>query len=98
MKIDVGNAPFLVEKLGVRVLPCVICFVDGVGVERVVGFEGLGDGFETGELERRFVKVGVLEGEKRGKDVGVGGREGRGVEKGGAGGKGNAEDDDDEWD
>ncbi|KAJ6171660.1 hypothetical protein N7470_000727 [Penicillium chermesinum] len=43
-KVDVRNAPFLVEKLGIRVLPCVIGFKDGVGIERVVGFEGLGVG------------------------------------------------------
>ena len=39
---DVRTAPFVVEKLGVRVLPCVIGFVDGVAVGRIVGFEGLG--------------------------------------------------------
>lgn len=72
-RVDVGNAPFVVEKLGVRVLPCVIGFKDGVGVERVVGFEGLGSkgtdaisDFRTVVLERRLSAKGVLVREKLG--------------------------------
>lgn len=68
-RVDVGNTPFLVEKLGIRVLPCVIGFKDGVAVERVVGFEGLGErgfdsgeGFNVGVLERRMVGKGVFVG------------------------------------
>jgi len=48
-------------------VPCVIGFRDGIAVERLVGFEGLGPGgvdadsaFQTTFLERRFVKRGVL--------------------------------------
>ena len=43
------DAPFFTVKLGVKVLPCVIAFRDGVTVDRVVGFEGLGgkDDFDT---------------------------------------------------
>ncbi|KAL2219756.1 putative NTP binding protein [Thermoascus aurantiacus ATCC 26904] len=67
-RVDVRDCPFVVERLNVRVLPCVIGFVDGVGVERVVGFEGLGsggqrdgiNGFRTVELERRLLKKGIL--------------------------------------
>ena len=40
-RVDVKDSPFLVEKLGARVLPCVIGFIDGQSVGRVVGFEGL---------------------------------------------------------
>ncbi|EXJ72298.1 uncharacterized protein A1O5_04802 [Cladophialophora psammophila CBS 110553] len=40
-RIDVKDAPFVVEKLGVRVLPCVIGFVKGAVKGRVTGFEGL---------------------------------------------------------
>lgn len=63
-RVDVRECPFLVEKLGVRVLPCVICFLDGVGKDRVIGFEGLAtlrkgrngvDNFSTKELESRFL-------------------------------------------
>ena len=63
-RISVENAPFLVTKLGVKILPCVIAFVDGVSVDRIVGFEGLGyekDSFETGDLERRLMKAGLLD-------------------------------------
>ena len=62
LRINVENAPFLVTKLKVRVLPCVICFVDGVGIDRVVGFEGLegGDRFTTTALEARLLQCGVL--------------------------------------
>lgn len=43
-------------------LPCVIAFVDGIGVDRVVGFEGLGNGdsFTTKDLETRLLGAGVL--------------------------------------
>lgn len=60
------NAPFLVTKLNVRVLPCIISFVNGIVVDRVVGFEGLGKGdkFVTRDLERRLLESGVLVREK----------------------------------
>ncbi|KAJ6096803.1 hypothetical protein N7486_007549 [Penicillium sp. IBT 16267x] len=67
-RVDVRNTPFLAEKLSIRVLPCVIGFKDGVGVERVVGFEGLGAGgtngtdagFSVAVLEKRLLYKGVL--------------------------------------
>lgn len=102
LRIDVEHAPFLVEKLKVRVLPCVIAFVDGVGVDRVVGFEGLGyseDTFKTRDLEVRLIAAGVLRkagGAMGAGGVGVGGS-GRRVE-----GREDDEDkndgDDDDWD
>ncbi|KDN45474.1 thioredoxin-like protein [Tilletiaria anomala UBC 951] len=63
LKIFVENAPFLVEKLQVKVLPCVICFVDGVTKDRLIGFEELGnkDSFGTKALEFRLQQGGVLE-------------------------------------
>lgn len=98
LKIDVEHAPFLVEKLKVKVLPCVIAFVDGMGVDRVVGFEGVGyseDTFETRDLEVRLIGAGVLE--KMGGMVG-GGMVGKRGEMGrDENGDGN-EDDDDDWD
>lgn len=54
-------------KLKVQVLPCVIAFVGGQGVDRIVGFEGLGygtDKFTTNDLERRLLQCGVLVREK----------------------------------
>jgi thioredoxin-like negative regulator of GroEL len=61
----VENAPFLVTKLQVQVLPCVISFIDGISVDRVVGFEGLGggkgvDNFKTQNLEARLLQCNVL--------------------------------------
>ncbi|KAN0072463.1 Thioredoxin-like fold [Elaphomyces granulatus] len=85
-RIDVRDCPFVVEKLNVRVLPCVIGFLDGVAVERIVGFEGLAsgglrdavNGFRTVELERRLLRQGVLVKEKLGLD-----RRGEGQESAG---------------
>ena len=36
IKIFVENANFLVERLKIRVLPCVVCFVDAVTVDKCV--------------------------------------------------------------
>ncbi|KAF2719889.1 thioredoxin-like protein [Polychaeton citri CBS 116435] len=61
--IDVDNAPFLVVKLGIKVLPCVISFVDGKGSDRIVGFEGVGRGgdkISAREVEARLLQSGVL--------------------------------------
>lgn len=63
LKINVDNAPFLVIKLKIQVLPCVIAFIDGVGVDRILGFEGLGrtpDTFTTSDLEARLIQADVL--------------------------------------
>ncbi|KAF2630282.1 thioredoxin-like protein [Macroventuria anomochaeta] len=63
MKINVDNCPFLVTRLGVQVLPCVIAFIDGVGADRIVGFEGLGrtpDNFTVRDLEARLIRAGVF--------------------------------------
>ncbi|KAF9928354.1 hypothetical protein FBU30_002435 [Linnemannia zychae] len=67
VKIKVENAPFLVEKLQVKVLPCVISFTDGVAVDRLVGFDELGnsDNFSTSMLELRYKAAGVIEDDKK---------------------------------
>ncbi|KAI9037366.1 thioredoxin domain-containing protein [Aspergillus affinis] len=66
-RVDVRNTPFVVEKIKIKVLPCVIGFKDGVAVERVIGFEGLGSGgrdgkdsFSTATLEKRLLYTGIL--------------------------------------
>lgn len=67
IRINVEHAPFLVTKLNVRVLPCVIGFLDGVSADRIIGFEGVGyseDTFKTDDLENRFLEAGVLEAQK----------------------------------
>ncbi|KFY52874.1 hypothetical protein V496_08103 [Pseudogymnoascus sp. VKM F-4515 (FW-2607)] len=73
LKMNVDNAPFLVTKLRVQVLPCVICFVGGISVDRIVGFEGLSytaDSFTTADLEARLLGSGVVQ---RAKTQGNGG-------------------------
>ncbi|KAH6915335.1 GTPase inhibitor [Coprinopsis sp. MPI-PUGE-AT-0042] len=62
-RVFVENVPWLVEKLQIKVLPCVICFADGVTKDRVVGFEELGnsDNFDTATLELRLKTAGVLQ-------------------------------------
>jgi len=73
----------------------VLAFVDGVSVDRIVGFEGLGyseDSFTTRDLEARLLRAGVL---VRAKTTGEEVMRSRGKVQGGEGG---GEDDDDDWD
>ncbi|RII10808.1 hypothetical protein CUC08_Gglean006808 [Alternaria sp. MG1] len=63
LKINVEDCPFLVTRLGIQVLPCVIAFIDGVGADRIIGFEGLGhteQSFTTRDLEVRLIRANVL--------------------------------------
>ena len=71
IRINVDNAPFLVTKLKVQVLPCVIAFINGVGQDRIIGFEGLGQGdrFTTMDLEARLLGAGVLTRAKISEDI-----------------------------
>jgi hypothetical protein len=106
LKVDVESVPFLVEKLKIRVLPCVVGFLDGKSAERVVGFEGLGNGhrFTTEDLEQRFVDAKVLVRMKLGQQGGD--RESDGEDDGWMKNgksirdrqKTNLQDDDEEWD
>jgi hypothetical protein len=43
-------------------LPTVVCFIDGIAVDRVVGFADMGnkDDFPTLALIRRLIKTGTL--------------------------------------
>ncbi|KAK0468158.1 thioredoxin-like protein [Desarmillaria tabescens] len=56
IRVFVENVPWLVEKLAIKVLPCVICFVNGTTKDRIIGFEELGnnDAFTTAMLELRL--------------------------------------------
>jgi thioredoxin-like negative regulator of GroEL len=62
-KLHAPDAPFFVAKLQVQMLPCLVLFVNGVAVDRVVGFEELGkrDDFNTQDLEKRMIAAGVLQ-------------------------------------
>ncbi|KAL1946882.1 hypothetical protein VTO73DRAFT_14986 [Trametes versicolor] len=62
IRVFVENVPWLVERLCVQVLPCVITFVNGVSKDRFVGFEELGntDEFDTATLEWKLLNSGVV--------------------------------------
>ncbi|KAK9898050.1 thioredoxin-like protein [Cystobasidium minutum MCA 4210] len=64
IKVDVVNVPFLVVKLEIKVLPCVITFVDGITRDKIVGFETIGSGdsdnFTTSQLEERLAQSEVI--------------------------------------
>ncbi|BBN18203.1 hypothetical protein MPTK1_8g00610 [Marchantia polymorpha subsp. ruderalis] len=62
IKVDAENCPFFVTKLGIKVLPCVILFRDGVACDRIVGFEELGgkDDFPKAALEARLLRSGLI--------------------------------------
>lgn len=99
LKINVDNAPFLVERLGVRVLPCVIAFVDGKSVDRIIGFEGLShrpDSFATKDLESRLLAGGVLVRAKLNDGEGIAASKTSRQARGKA--RQVDEDDDDDWD
>jgi len=58
----------------VKVLPCVLAFVNGKSVDRIVGFEGLGytqDTFTTKDLEGRLLTSGVIQRAKATGDASV---------------------------
>ena len=110
-RINVNHAPFVVEKLSVRVLPCVIGFVKGVVKGRVTGFEGLcWDGKETSTevtqaLENTLVDWTVLRKRLLLRHEGVGSDDDedapdrrRDARRGIRDRKQTADDDDDEWD
>jgi len=65
-RVDVTNTPFIIEKLGIRVLPCVIGFAKGIVKGKVVGFEGIcwngkeKDSRVTKALEERLYEWGLL--------------------------------------
>ncbi|TVY25418.1 Thioredoxin domain-containing protein [Lachnellula hyalina] len=93
LKMNVDNAPFLVTKLNVKVLPCILAFVNGKTVDRIVGFEGLGytpDTFTTQDLEARLLASGVV---LRAKAMGD-----AGVRFGGKAAEKEDSDNDDDWD
>lgn len=58
----VQDSPFFTVKLGIRVLPAVVLFKDGVSVDRVVGFDQLGgkDDFSTAAIEARLKAAEVV--------------------------------------
>lgn len=63
VRINADKTPFFTVKLGIKVLPTVILFVDGKALERIIGFEELGmkDDFPTINLTRKLVKAKMIE-------------------------------------
>jgi thiol-disulfide isomerase/thioredoxin len=57
--IDATQAPFLVVQWAVRVLPCVVCVVDGVAIDRLIGFDGV-NGTEGTELDAARLQSWLL--------------------------------------
>ncbi|KAJ1852484.1 hypothetical protein GGH12_004388 [Coemansia sp. RSA 1822] len=61
--MSVEKCPFLAQKFQVRVLPCVLVIQNGSVVDRIVGFEELGnaDNFATEVLEKRLAQTKVIQ-------------------------------------
>eukprot|EP00808_Paulinella_micropora_P013685 g55331.t1 len=59
VKMNAQEAPFWSTKLGVKVLPTILTFKEGVVKDRIVGFEELGgvDDFKTSVLEARLAST-----------------------------------------
>ncbi|CDK24604.1 unnamed protein product [Kuraishia capsulata CBS 1993] len=55
-KIDVLSCPFLVTKLKIKVLPCVLVYQNGVERDRLVGFEKLGIYEDTSSAKDLILK------------------------------------------
>lgn len=65
LRVNVANVPWLVSKLEVQVLPCVVGFVDGISKERIIGFDGIASDqsikqIDISKLEQRLKKSGVI--------------------------------------
>ncbi|XP_071505112.1 phosducin-like protein 3 [Diadema antillarum] len=61
-RVCVDIVPFFIQKLQIQVLPAVLCFIDGIVADRIVGFDELGntDNFTTPTLEKRMSKSGII--------------------------------------
>jgi len=62
ISLNAEKSPFFIAKLQIQVLPAVICFMDGVAIDRLVGFEDFNnkDDFPTLAMTRRLVRAGVI--------------------------------------
>ncbi|KYR03131.1 hypothetical protein DLAC_00629 [Tieghemostelium lacteum] len=63
LKMDAEKSMFFIEKLGIRVLPTIVAFRNGVVVDKVVGFDELGgvDDFKTDSLAKRLAQANVVD-------------------------------------
>jgi thioredoxin-like negative regulator of GroEL len=62
ISINAERAPFFVTKLGIRVMPSLLLFKDGVCYDRIIGFDKVSvqDVFPTHLLAKRLVALGVM--------------------------------------
>lgn len=62
IKFNASNGPWLCTRLGIRELPAILCFVNGICKDRIVGMQDFGgkDDFKTGRLEARIGMCGVI--------------------------------------
>jgi len=62
-KIDAEKAPFLTERLKIKVIPTIIGIIDKIIVDRLVGFTELGnsDDFTSNDLKARLSLNGVVD-------------------------------------
>jgi thiol-disulfide isomerase/thioredoxin len=66
VRIDAEKTPFFVGKLNIKTLPTLLVFKDGKTVNRLLGFDGLGDfknpdEFTTSSLGRFLERTGCIE-------------------------------------
>mmetsp|Transcript_30505 Transcript_30505/g.98308 ORF Transcript_30505/g.98308 Transcript_30505/m.98308 type:complete len:247 (-) Transcript_30505:176-916(-) len=63
IRVSAPDAPFFVQKLKIKVLPCIVMFKGGIAIDRVVGFEELGgvDDFEQIKLEKRLASKAMIQ-------------------------------------
>lgn len=63
VKLSVDRAPFLCERLKIRILPTIACFVDAKSKDYIKGFDDLGghDEFSTEMLEWRLGCAEVID-------------------------------------
>lgn len=75
MKIQAKDAPFLVTKLGIKQLPFVVIYKNGKELDRLIGFERLGNDpnnfsieileqflFSRNVINRKTVNFGSIRG------------------------------------
>lgn len=42
VKLNAQKSPFFVQKLAIKILPTICCFINGVLKDRIIGFDELG--------------------------------------------------------
>lgn len=62
LKISVDKAPFLCDRMKIRVLPTIVLFKDFKSVDYIIGFDSLGghDEFTTEMMEWRIAQKGLF--------------------------------------